>query len=53
MFSSTHRVLLANELTKKYERRFSGSISELIEKIGNDPEFEPIGEVSYLVYPEN
>lgn len=29
-FTPNHKILLANELTKKYERRFNGSISDLI-----------------------
>jgi 16S rRNA C1402 (ribose-2'-O) methylase RsmI len=29
-FSGEHRILLANELTKKYERRYNGTIAGLI-----------------------
>jgi 16S rRNA C1402 (ribose-2'-O) methylase RsmI len=53
VFSGQHRILLANELTKKYERRYNGTIGGLIEKLSNNDDFEPVGEVSYLVYPDN
>jgi 16S rRNA C1402 (ribose-2'-O) methylase RsmI len=38
-FSGGHKILLANELTKKYERRYYGTIAGLIEKMGNEPDF--------------
>jgi 16S rRNA C1402 (ribose-2'-O) methylase RsmI len=38
-FSEKHNILLANELTKKYERRYNGNIAQLINKMNDDPEF--------------
>lgn len=45
-------MLLANELTKLYERKYNGTLAELNNLMsGEDNEFEGIGELSYLVYP--
>ena len=49
-FGGDHKILLNNQLTKKYERRFQGSISQLLNKI-DQADFKPVGEVSYLLYP--
>jgi 16S rRNA (cytidine1402-2'-O)-methyltransferase len=49
-FGGQQRIILNNELTKKYERRFEGSIAELLDKM-DQPEFRPVGEISYLLYP--
>ena len=32
-FGGEQRIILNNELTKKYERRFEGTIAELIDKM--------------------
>ena len=51
IYGPNQKILLNNELTKKHERRFHGTVSELMEKI-DEPNYKPIGEVSYLLYPE-
>lgn len=51
-YGSDQKVILANELTKMYERRYHGSLGELNNLMSKeDNEFEGIGELSYLIYP--
>ena len=48
-FGGEQRIIVNNELTKKYERRFEGTIAELIARM-DDPHFKAVGEISYLLY---